>query len=1032
MATRTERVVLELESNLTTQLARDAAAVALLKRELSSLDGSTRKSSASTQALEKDTDSLSRAAVKGSAEIDRYSGRLGVLTDAVLTLGPALVPLGTVGIAGAAGLANALGATAVGAGTAILAFHGLGDALTALDKAALDPSVTNLQAAHEALEKIPPSAREFARSLASMQPTLDRLRESAARGLFPGLTESLDELSTRSADVERILERVGEVLGNLAREGSQSLAGPEWDRFFTFVAQEAPVALANLGRATGSVVHGLAQLWIAFTPADQGFLRFVNEAADGFDRWASGLEQSQGFREFLSYLDQTGPEVAAAVEAIAKAVLSIAEAAAPLGGPVLTALTALSNVISTIASSNIGPTIYATAVALRLATRAQQSFGTIAEASWIQALKGATTYQAKLAAIRGPAGKAGLAVAGLGIAASGLGDSFKFANTASLALTGSVAGPWGAAVGGAVGLMLDLTKKTDDSAAAQANFTSTLNQQTGAITDNTRAMAAQVLQQDGAFKSATELGVSLSTLTSAALGQKDAIAEVNEQLSFYLQQSKPGYSAGGVSTIDPTRIKMAHDLAAEIGIVSGRLKTDQQNTRQLAAAQDAGSSAADKATKAHHRLQLQLKAEQQAAGETAQKFLALGDNLDDAKVSLDRWIRSLANQAKALTEFGQNAETAADKGLRKGLIAALQQMGPEGALRMKQLANATQQQIANANRAWASGKKAADDYQEAVAYIAQHPPNIYIKGVPQSLQELRQVQSALALLRSKTITVTTKHAVGGQVKEGFATGGYTGSGGKYEPAGIVHRGEVVLDAATVQRDWAHISTRYGYLPGFADGGVVGGSGGGASDDGTTGALRAFRAELARSRKALEDERNARQSLTQKERDLASQVRDSFRSDLFASTGVWASGGGINPLGVLRSDIGNARAFNRSLRDLDRKGVSGQALSLLAQSGNVQAAQMLDNLSRRQLGNYEQLVRTRQRVSSRVGDFAGDAVYGDRLSDVSREIVKLRQEVHRDLTRVHHATAHEGPKATGKETGKALDKTAARAARRVRP
>lgn len=33
---------------------------------------------------------------------------------------------------------------------------------------------------------------------------------------------------------------------------------------------------------------------------------------------------------------------------------------------------------------------------------------------------------------------------------------------------------------------------------------------------------------------------------------------------------------------------------------------------------------------------------------------------------------------------------------------------------------------------------------------------------------------------------------------GFASGGYTGAGGKYQPAGIVHKGEYVMDAATVR------------------------------------------------------------------------------------------------------------------------------------------------------------------------------------------------------------------------------------------
>lgn len=52
---------------------------------------------------------------------------------------------------------------------------------------------------------------------------------------------------------------------------------------------------------------------------------------------------------------------------------------------------------------------------------------------------------------------------------------------------------------------------------------------------------------------------------------------------------------------------------------------------------------------------------------------------------------------------------------------------------------------------------------------------------------------------------------------GFASGGYTGVGGKYEPAGIVHRGEYVMDAGTVGR------LGVGYLDGlrgYAEGGFV--------------------------------------------------------------------------------------------------------------------------------------------------------------------------------------------------------------------
>ncbi|EBH6782472.1 phage tail tape measure protein [Salmonella enterica] len=60
---------------------------------------------------------------------------------------------------------------------------------------------------------------------------------------------------------------------------------------------------------------------------------------------------------------------------------------------------------------------------------------------------------------------------------------------------------------------------------------------------------------------------------------------------------------------------------------------------------------------------------------------------------------------------------------------------------------------------------------------------------------------------------------------GFAAGGYTGSGGKYEPAGIVHRGEFVFTQEATSR--IGIGNLYRMMRGYADGGLVGGDSGGA-------------------------------------------------------------------------------------------------------------------------------------------------------------------------------------------------------------
>ncbi|ELQ4601079.1 phage tail tape measure protein, partial [Escherichia coli] len=56
----------------------------------------------------------------------------------------------------------------------------------------------------------------------------------------------------------------------------------------------------------------------------------------------------------------------------------------------------------------------------------------------------------------------------------------------------------------------------------------------------------------------------------------------------------------------------------------------------------------------------------------------------------------------------------------------------------------------------------------------------------------------------------------------FATGGFTGTGGKYEPAGIVHRGEFVFTKETTSR--IGVGNLYRLMRGYAEGGYVGGAG----------------------------------------------------------------------------------------------------------------------------------------------------------------------------------------------------------------
>ncbi|EIR9222950.1 phage tail tape measure protein [Escherichia coli] len=71
--------------------------------------------------------------------------------------------------------------------------------------------------------------------------------------------------------------------------------------------------------------------------------------------------------------------------------------------------------------------------------------------------------------------------------------------------------------------------------------------------------------------------------------------------------------------------------------------------------------------------------------------------------------------------------------------------------------------------------------------------------------------------------VSTGAAISGAAANfNFATGGFTGTGGKYEPAGIVHRGEFVFTKEATSR--IGVGNLYRLMRGYAEGGYVGGEG----------------------------------------------------------------------------------------------------------------------------------------------------------------------------------------------------------------
>ncbi|HEY1179557.1 MAG TPA: hypothetical protein VGF17_25665, partial [Phytomonospora sp.] len=500
------------------------------------------------------------AAASGTARgfadrLDQADSRMANLVQTGLALAPALVPIGGLAIPAVAGLTTQLGAAGLAAGVTVLAFKGVGGALEALNKYQLEPTAANFQAMQLKMQQLGPDGREFVRTLQGMRPQLQELQDAARAGLFPGATDGLEELLKLLPQAERLIGHVSTTVGDLFAEAGDNLNDPRWVKFFNYLDREASPTLEAMGKSFGNVVEGFANMIMAFDPLSDDFTHGMLNMSRAFKDWTQGLEGSEGFERFLSYLEDTGPEALDTLGALGNALVAFVEAAAPVGKVSLPILKGLADGFTAIADSPIGPLLVSTAAAVGILGRslallrvvglrggedggqpllgrvlnvddakkalpaireytaasrellvAQEAaraanvkyLGTLRAYNAANEVTGGRASQKGMAAAayelvaaenkqaeaakrvavaeeaRGRAvgrtlagaGKAAGVVAGLAVATSGVADKIGLTNTASLGLVGTIAGPWGAALGAGVGVVMDLAAANNDLATA--------------------------------------------------------------------------------------------------------------------------------------------------------------------------------------------------------------------------------------------------------------------------------------------------------------------------------------------------------------------------------------------------------------------------------------------------------------------------------------------------------------------------------------------------------------------------------------
>lgn len=436
-----------------------------------------------------------RASVKGlTDEIDTTNDRTAWLAQSVLGLGPAFVPIAAAAVPAIAGLATQMTVAAAAAGTAALAFNGIGDGLKALNDYQLDPSAANMTKLAEAMDKIGPAGENFVMFLDEIGPKFSQLGMTAREEMFPGVQEGITLFMQRLPQVNNIVGELAGGMGDLASASGEALASGRFNAFFDYMEQNARPILMDMGRGIGGIIEGLANMMVAMRPLTDDFSDGFANMGASFAEWSRGLETNDSFQSFLDYVQDAGPKVLDFLGSLTSAFVGILHAAAPVGEVLLPLFSQFLDIIALIANTPLGSAFVALGATigligrsmallsvtsggvigkvtqlsranaraavstrtlgtdLRLLSTNALTAGAATERMAAQSRVAASNVRAQGRAFAGTAGQVAL----LGVVATGAADGVGLSNTAMLTLAGTLAGPWGAAAGAAAGLFLDI------------------------------------------------------------------------------------------------------------------------------------------------------------------------------------------------------------------------------------------------------------------------------------------------------------------------------------------------------------------------------------------------------------------------------------------------------------------------------------------------------------------------------------------------------------------------------------------------
>lgn len=353
-----------------------------------------------------------------------------------------------------------------------------------------------------------------------------------------------------------------------------------------------------------------------------------------------------------------------------------------------------------------------------------------------------------------------------------------------------------------------------DAAAKASAYADSLDKATGSTTRYTRDLAAKNLQEDKAIDMAERLGISAAELT-------DAVFEQGNALEFVSEQTKKN---GTINELSRREFEL---LVKALQDQKNELKAGKAEFENLADATDNATDSATETSDALAGIQGNAVGARDSVNELADAIRGFADATLSTReaerqfqAAIDDATQSLEDNGATLdinTDAGRKNQAALDaiaKSAKEAAAAKYEQTGSEedAAAAITAGRDALINQLAAFGIVGPEAEKYADD-------LGLIPANVTTVLTLQGLTEAKKgIDSFIRDYNGRRVAINVAAV------RNFDSGGYTGDGGKFQPAGVVHRGEFVSTKEVTSNPANRAALEYmhrgGTIQGYAGGGYV--------------------------------------------------------------------------------------------------------------------------------------------------------------------------------------------------------------------